>query len=38
VQLLGRDVAFPTFKQEPRQCDTLACRPQICLAQAPQGE
>ena len=38
VQLLGRDVALPAFQQKPCQSDTLACRPQICLAQAPQSK
>jgi hypothetical protein len=31
VQLLGRDMAFPAFEEEPCQSDALACRAQICL-------
>ena len=38
VQLLGRDVALTAFEQEPCQSDTLACGPQICRTQAPQGK
>ena len=38
VQLLGRDVAVAAFEQKPAKRDTLACRPQICRTQAPQGK
>ncbi len=38
VQLLGRHVALPSFEQEPCQSNTLACRTQICCAQAPQSK
>ena len=34
----GRDVPLAIFEQEPRQGDALACRAQICLAQAPEGK